>query len=150
MTSRFGFAAAAALLLASSLSGAASAEEHEVKMLNTNGKGKFMLFEPSFIKAKVGDTVKFIPTTKGHNAEAIPNLWPEGAEEFKGALNEEVVLKIDKPGVYGIKCLPHYPMGMIALIVAGDELPNKDQLESYKPSGTAVKRYDELKAQIGQ
>lgn len=149
MTRRFGLVAAA-LFLAGSLAGAASAEEHEVKMLNTNGKGKFMLFEPEFIKAKVGDTVKFIPTTKGHNAEAIADLWPEGAGEFKGKLNEEVVLTIEKPGVYGIKCLPHYPMGMIALIVAGDELPNKDQLEGYKPPGTALKRYDALKAQVGQ
>lgn len=150
MTARFGFSAAAALLLAASFAGSASAEEIEVKMLNTNGKGKFMLFEPDLIKAKVGDTVKFIPTNKGHNAEAIPNLWPEGAGEFKGALNEEAVLTIERPGVYGIKCLPHYPMGMIALIVAGDELPNKDQLESYKPAGTAVKRYEVLKAQVGQ
>lgn len=149
MTSRFG-RAAVALLLSASFACGASAEEHEVKMLNTNGKGKFMLFEPEFIKAKVGDTVKFIPTAKGHNAEAIPDLWPEGAGEFKGKLNEEIVLTIEKPGVYGIKCLPHYPMGMIALIVAGDDLPNKDQLETYKPAGTAQKRYEALKAQVGQ
>jgi pseudoazurin len=149
MTSRFGLATAA-LLLAASFAGSAFAEEHEVKMLNTNGKGKFMLFEPEFLKVNVGDTVKFVPTTKGHNAEAIPDLWPEGAGEFKGKLNEEIVLTIEKPGIYGIKCLPHYPMGMIALIVAGDELPNKDQLESYKPTSTALKRYEALKAQVGQ
>lgn len=149
MTSRFG-RGAVAVLLAAVFAGPACAEEHVVKMLNNNGKGKFMLFEPEFIKAKVGDTVKFVPTTKGHNAEMIPKLWPEGAEEFAGKLNEEVVLKIEKPGVYGIKCKPHYPMGMLAMIVAGDELPNKEQLESYKPAGTAQKRYDELKAQVGQ
>ena len=119
-------------------------------MLNTNGKGKFMLFEPQFIKAKVGDTVKFVPTTKGHNAEMIPGLWPEGAGEFVGDMNQEATITIEKPGIYGIKCKPHYPMGMIAFIVAGDELPNKDQLESYKPAGTAQKRYDELKAQVGE
>ncbi|MCC7252466.1 pseudoazurin [Hyphomicrobium sp.] len=150
MISRFGLAAVAALLLAAPFAGSASAEEIEVKMLNNNGKGKFMLFEPEVIKAKVGDTVKFIPTNKGHNAEMIPDLWPEGAAEFKGKLNEEIVLTIEKPGVYGIKCLPHYPMGMIALVVAGDELPNKGQLDTYKPSGTAQKRYDALKEQVGQ
>ena len=140
---------ATALLLLGSLAAPASAEEHVVKMLNNNGKGKFMLFEPELIKAAVGDTVRFVPTNKGHNAEAIPQLWPEGAAEFKGGLNEEVVLAIEKPGIYGIKCLPHYPMGMIALVVAG-ELTNKDQLDSYAPSGPAVKRYDALKAQVGQ
>jgi pseudoazurin len=140
---------AAALLLTGSFAGIASAEEHVVKMLNNNGKGKFMLFEPSFIKAAVGDTVKFVPTNKGHNAEMIPDLWPEGAGEFKGELNQEVVLTIDKPGIYGIKCHPHYPMGMLGMIVAG-EPTNKAQLDTYKPAGTAQKRYDELKAQVGQ
>lgn len=150
MTTRLGFAAAAALLTATLLAGPASAEEHVVKMMNANGKGKFMLFEPEFIKANVGDTVKFVPTNKGHNAEMIPDLWPEGAAEFKGKLNEEIVLTIEKPGVYGIKCLPHYPMGMIGLVVAGDDLPNKGQLETYKPAGTAQKRYDALKEQVGK
>ncbi|MDQ8697474.1 pseudoazurin [Hyphomicrobium sp. LHD-15] len=150
MTTRFGLIAAVSMVLAGSFAGAASADEIEVKMLNNNGKGKFMLFEPDFIKAKVGDTIKFVPTNKGHNAEAIPAIWPEGGGEFVGELNKEVVLKIEKPGVYGIKCKPHYPMGMIALIVAGDELPNKDQLESYKPAGTAEKRYLELKEQVGK
>lgn len=149
MTSRFGFAAAAAFLLATSLAGAASAEEHVVKMMNANGKGKFMLFEPEFIKANVGDTVKFVPTNKGHNAEMIPDLWPEGAAELKGELNQEIVLTVDKPGIYGIKCLPHYPMGMLAMVVAGD-LTNKAQLDSYAPPGSAQKRLDALKEQIGK
>lgn len=147
MTSRFAGLAALALALASS-AGSATAEEHVVKMLNNNGKGKFMLFEPDFIKAKPGDTVKFVPTNKGHNAEAILDLWPEGAGEFKGELNHEAVLTVEKPGIYGIKCLPHYPMGMIAFVVVGDEPPNKGQLETYKPAGTAMKRYEELKAQV--
>jgi pseudoazurin len=142
--------AAAVLAFACAFAGPASADEIEVKLLNSNGKGKFMLFEPEFIKAKVGDTVKFIPTTKGHNAEMIPDLWPEGAGEFVGEMNTEAVIKIEKPGIYGIKCKPHYPMGMIAFIVAGDELPNKSQLETYKPAGTAQKRYDALKEQVGK
>ena len=100
-------------------------------MLNNNGKGKFMLFEPDVVKAAVGDTVKFVPTDKGHNAVTMPEIWPEGAGEIQGELNQEIVLTLDKAGVYGIKCLPHYPMGMIALIVAG-EPANAAQLDSYK------------------
>jgi pseudoazurin len=142
-------AAVASAMLITAVSGAASAEDHVVKMLNNNGKGKFMLFEPSVIKAKVGDTVKFVPTNKGHNAEAIPALWPEGAGEFKGELNAEAVLTLDKPGIYGIKCLPHYPMGMMALIQAGDAT-NAAQLDTYKPAATAEKRYEELKAELAK
>jgi pseudoazurin len=142
-------AAVASAMLITAVSGAASAEEHIVKMLNNNGKGKFMLFEPGVIKAKVGDTVKFVPTNKGHNAEAIPALWPEGAAEFKGEMNTEAVLTLDKPGIYGIKCLPHYPMGMMALIQAGDAT-NAAQLDTYKPAATAEKRYEELKAELAK
>lgn len=125
----------------------AFAAEHVVKMRNNNGKGKFMLFEPDVVKAAVGDTVKFVPTDKGHNAEAIPEIWPQGAGEFKGELNQEVVLTLDKAGIYGIKCLPHYPMGMMALVVAG-EPANAAQLDSYKPSSSAEKRFLELKGQV--
>jgi pseudoazurin len=125
----------------------AAATEHVVKMRNNNGKGKFMLFEPDVVKAAVGDTVKFVPADRGHNAEAIPEIWPEGAGEFKGEINQEAVLTLDKAGIYGIKCLPHYPMGMMALIVAG-EPANAAQLDSYKPSSSAEKRFLELKAQV--
>jgi pseudoazurin len=147
MISRLALAATLAFAAATAQSSGASAEEHVVKMLNNNGKGKFMLFEPDVVKAAVGDTVKFVPTSKGHNAEMIPEIWPEGVPEFKGDLNQEIVLTLEKPGVYGIKCLPHYPMGMMAMIVAG-EPANAAQLDSYKPAGTAEKRFLELKAQI--
>jgi len=149
MTLRVANAISAALLIVLPFGASASAEEHVVKMMNANGKGKFMLFEPEFIKANVGDTVKFVPTQKGHNAETVPGLWPEGAAELKGELNQEVVLTVDKPGIYGIKCHPHYPMGMLAMVVAG-ELTNKAQLDSYTPPGSAQKRYDALKEQVGK
>jgi pseudoazurin len=149
MISRFARFAVLALVVVALNSPGPSAEEHVVKMRNNNGKGKFMLFEPDVVKAAVGDTVKFVPTDKGHNAVTMPEIWPEGATEVEGALNEEVVLTLDKAGVYGIKCLPHYPMGMMALIVTG-EAANAAQLDSYKPAGTAEKRFLELKAQVGQ
>lgn len=151
MLSRFTRTLASSFVMLGTLAASATAEEIVVEMLNTDGEGKRMLFKPDFIKANVGDTVKFVPTQMPHNAEAIPELWPEGVEPLKGGINEEVVLKIEKPGVYGIKCLPHYTMGMIALIVAGDEQPNKDQLDAYKPKGKeSQKRFEEFKAQAAQ
>ncbi len=38
---------------------------------------------------------------------------------------------------------------MIGMVVAGD-LPNKPQLDSYKPPSSAEKRYEALKGQAGQ
>jgi pseudoazurin len=46
-------------------------------------------------------------------------MVPEGATPFAGKVNQDVTVTFDKPGVYGVKCLPHYGMGMVALIVVG-------------------------------
>ena len=124
------------------MSTAAEAEEHVVKMLNKSGT-KFMQFEPAFVKAAPGDTVKFVPTDKSHSAETIPEMWPEGAEKFKGGINQEVTLKVDKEGVYGVKCMPHYAMGMVALIQVGKPT-NLDAAKAHKAPAGAAKHFEEL------
>ena len=35
------------------------------------------------------------------------------------AANQEIAVTFEQAGVYGIKCLPHYGMGMVAMIVVG-------------------------------
>ena len=98
--------------------GVATAAEIEVKMLNKGAEG-LMVFEPALVKIEPGDTVKFIATDKGHNAESIKGMMPADAAPFVGKNNEDVTVAFDKAGVYGVKCLPHYGMGMVALIVVG-------------------------------
>ena len=56
-----------------------------------------MVFEPALSKVAVGDTVTFIPTDKGHNAETIPGMMPEGAKAFKGKINQEIAVTFDAP-----------------------------------------------------
>lgn len=126
---------------------AVTAAEHEIKIKNTNGKGKFMVFEPDFLKVAPGDTVKFTLVDKNHNAEAIKEVWPEGVEPLKGEMNADAEFVVEKPGYYGIKCHPHYTMGMVALIVAG-EPTNKAQLDAFVAPGGAKKRWDELVKQL--
>jgi pseudoazurin len=109
----------AALAGAVSLTGAADAAEIQVKMLNKGAEGA-MVFEPALVKIAPGDTVKFIATHKGHNAELIDAMLPEGAAKFAGKIDEEIAVTFEKPGVYGYKCKPHYGMGMVGLIVVGD------------------------------
>jgi pseudoazurin len=101
-----------------SLSSVAFAAEHQVLMLNTNATG-MMVFEPALINVAVGDTVTFIPKDKGHNAESVEGLAPTGAASFKGDMNSEVTVTIDKEGVYVIQCQPHSIMAMVGVIVAG-------------------------------
>ena len=108
----------AAVLAMVAAGGAAMAAEVEVKMLNKGTEG-MMVFEPALVSIQPGDTVKFVAADKGHNVEAIDGMVPEGAVPFVGKINEEVVVAFDKPGVYGIKCKPHYAMGMVGMIVVG-------------------------------
>ena len=100
------------------LAGPAMAAEIQVKMLNRGTDG-VMVFEPALVKIEPGDTVKFVATDKGHNAETIKGMFPADSTPFAGKLGEDVNVTFDKPGVYGVKCLPHYGMGMVALIVVG-------------------------------
>jgi pseudoazurin len=95
-----------------------SAKDITVQMRNQGAAG-MMVFEPGFVQAKVGDTVHFVPTDLGHNAETIPGILPDGVEPSKGAISKEFVLRLSKPGLYGVRCMPHYSMGMVALVQAG-------------------------------
>ena len=96
----------------------AAAKDITVHMKNKGADGA-MVFEPSFVKAAPGDVIHFQPTDPSHNAETISTMLPAGATPMKGAMNKEAVLTVSKPGLYGIKCMPHYSMGMVALVQVG-------------------------------
>src|SRR5262245_48182915 len=80
----------------------AGAAEFEVKMLNKGAEGA-MVFEPALVKIEPGDTVRFLPTDKTHNAESIAGMLPDGAGKFAGKINEEITVTFEQPGIYGIK-----------------------------------------------
>jgi len=115
------------------MGGAAFAETFEVQMLNKGTDGERMVFEPGFVRAAPGDTIKFIATDKGHNAETAKGMVPDGAEGFKGRINEEIEVTLETEGVYGVLCKPHYAMGMVMTIAVGDVEPADDFLEGRVP-----------------
>ena len=125
----------------------ALAADHQVQMLNKGAEGP-MVFEPAFLQVEVGDTVTFVPVDKGHDVVSLPDMLPEGVEEFESKLNEEYVLTIEKPGLYGVKCKPHLPMGMVALIQAGGDASNYDALAEGKLPKKARERMDAALAQV--
>lgn len=112
------------LTLAASLSACltvtAFAETHEVQMLNRGEGRETMVFSPSFLRVAPGDTVKFVATDRGHTAESDDALWPEGVELFQGKINEEVEVTFEREGLYGVRCKPHYAMGMVMTVAVGD------------------------------
>lgn len=124
----------------------ALAANFDVTMLN-KGEAGAMVFEPAFVKVAPGDTVTFIPTDKGHNAETIKDMLPEGAEAFKGGMNKEIVVTFTVPGAYGIKCQPHFAMGMVALVVVGDAPANLEAVKAVKTPKKVQERFEPLFAQ---
>ncbi|MCA0274566.1 MAG: pseudoazurin [Proteobacteria bacterium] len=142
---RHAFVVAAAFAVAL-LAGAAQAADHQVQMLNKGEKGA-MVFQPDFIVAAPGDTVTFVPTDKSHDAESIKDMIPEGATPFKGKMNEQITVTLDKEGIYGVKCTPHYGMGMVALVVVGKPT-NLEQAKAVKQTGKAKKVFEALLAQV--
>jgi pseudoazurin len=130
------------------LTTAANAENFEVKLLNKGTDGA-MVFEPAFVQAAVGDTVTFISTDKGHNVEGIEGMLPEGVEAFKSGMGEDFVLTLTAEGLYGVKCTPHYSMGMVALIQAGAPV-NLDAATAVTQKGKAKARFEPLFTQVTQ
>lgn len=124
---------------------AAQAKTIEVKMVN-NSKSGIMAFEPGYVKAEPGDTIKFIPTDLSHSSSSA--LIPAGASPWVGKLNKPVSVTLKKDGVYIFKCDPHLPMAMVGVVQVGKPVNldaakaeaktmaakfamNKDRLEKY-------------------
>ena len=130
-----------ALALGALLAVPAVAETHEVKMLNKGEEGR-MVFEPAFLRISEGDTVRFLATDKGHNAESIDGMTPDGTVPFAGKINEEIEVTLDTTGVYGVMCKPHYAMGMVMTIAVGDVAePHAGFLEGRIPR-KAMERFE--------
>jgi pseudoazurin len=113
-------------------------------MLN-RGEAGTMIFEPAFLRLAAGDTVTFLASDRGHNAESVPTMTPEGGAEFAGRINEEIVVTFDVEGLYGVKCKPHYAMGMVMTIAVGDvtEVPDA-YLEGRIPRGAKARFEEQL------
>lgn len=135
----------AAALGALALTPAALAEDHEIQMRNVGSDGQSMVFEPAYLEIAPGDTVTFVNAQGAHNAQSIDTMLPEGAESFVGGMNQDVSFTPTEAGLYGIKCLPHYGAGMVALIKVGDgEAPNFDAASGVRHPGRARTRFEAL------
>lgn len=127
------------------LGSAANAETFEVHMLNKGADGERMVFEPAFVQAAPGDTIRFIPTDKGHNAEVNKGMLPDGAEAFSGKINQDFEVTLDVEGLYGVICKPHFSMGMVMTIAVGEVDAPADFLAGRVPP----KAKERFEAQLG-
>ena len=122
------------------VSTAAFAEDTTVEMLNKRDDGAKMVYSEDITRIEVGDTVTWVPTSKGHNVEFIAG--PEGWEApKKSKLSKEVAITFDGPGVYLYQCTPHKTMGMIAVVVVGE---GDNDISDAKVRGKSKKKLQKL------
>ena len=123
------------------------AADTTVEMLNKRDDGAKMVYSEDITRIDVGDTVTWVPTSKGHNVEFIagPDRWKKPK---KSKNSKEVAITFDTPGIYYYWCTPHKGMGMIALVVVGDDTSNMASIVKAKAMGKSKKKLKELLGQL--
>jgi pseudoazurin len=126
------------------LTAPAFAADTTVEMLNKRDDGAKMVYSEDITRIDVGDTITWVPTSKGHNVEFIagPDGWKAPK---KSKLNKEVEMTFDTPGVYLYQCSPHKSMGMIAIVVVGD---GDNDISKAKVKGKSKKKLKALLAEL--
>ena len=122
----------------------AFAADITVEMLNKRDSDNAkMVYSEDISRIDVGDTINWIATTKNHNVHF--KAGPEGWEIPKRSkMNKDYSYTFDTPGIYYYECTPHKSMGMIALIVVGDDISNKDAIAKVKVFGKSKKKLKAL------
>jgi len=120
------------------------AADISIDMLNKRDDGAKMVYSEDIARIDVGDTITWLPTSKGHNVEFIAG--PEGWEApKKSKLSKEYSYTFDTPGVYLYQCTPHKSMGMIAVVVVGD---GDNDISKAKVKGKSKKKLKEILEQL--
>jgi pseudoazurin len=119
---------------------------HSVLMLNAacGDSNTPNVFEPAILRIKTGDSVTFISTDTGHNSASKWGMIPEGATAWNGAIDKSLTVDFAVPGIYGYLCLPHYEMGMVGLVVVGDDLSNLNAAKKVRHPGGARRAFGAL------
>jgi len=129
------------------LSVPAFAADTTIEMLNKRDDGAKMVYSEDVARIDVGDTITWVPTSKGHNVHFLAG--PEGWEIPKKSKNgKEVAITFDAPGVYLYQCTPHATMGMIALVVVGEDMTNLDDIKAMKMRGKSKKKMKALLSEL--
>ena len=125
----------------------AYAEDITIEMLNKDSAGNKMVYSNELARINTGDTITWVPTSKGHNVEFIAG--PEGWKKPKKSKNsKEVAITFDTPGIYYYWCTPHKGMGMIGLVVVGDDTSNMATIVKAKAMGKSKKKLKKLLGEL--
>jgi len=114
-----------------------------IEMLNKRDDGAKMVYSEDIARVDAGDTITWVPTSKGHNVEFIagPDGWDAPRKSKNG---KEVNITFDTPGVYLYQCTPHKSMGMIGFVVVGDDKSNLEAIKKLRFSSKSKKMAPDL------
>lgn len=89
-------------------------------------------------KIDVGDTIEWLPKNEGHNVEFFAG--PEISLPLKSEMDQTYSVVFSTPGVYLYGCTPHANMGMLGLIIVGNDLHNLESIKqtALSPIGQSV------------
>ena len=124
------------------LTSSAYAADMTIDMLNKNADGERMVYSTEVARVAVGDTITWLPASKGHNVHFISA--PDGVELIKSKMNKEFSFTFEKEGIYLYQCTPHKSMGMIALVIDGENTDNIDSAKKAKVVGKSKKKLKKL------
>ena len=128
-------------IIFSLFSSLAIAETHTIEMLNKLGKER-MVYSEKVISIKVNDEITWKSVDKGHNVEFIG--MPKSASKYKSKISKDAKYTFTQPGIYLYQCTPHKAMGMIGLVVVGEDKNNLDKIRKVKVYGKSKKLLKKL------
>ena len=124
------------------LTSSAYAADMTIDMLNKNADGERMVYSKEIARIAVGETITWLPASKGHNVHFISA--PDGVDLIKSKMNKEFSFKFEIEGIYLYQCTPHKSMGMIALVIVGENTDNIDSAKKAKVVGKSKKKLKKL------
>ena len=84
-----------------------------------------------------GDTIEWLPKKEGHNVEFLagPKM---NSLPTKSEIDEVHSVVFTVPGVYLYGCTPHRNMGMLGLIIVGNDFHNLEKIKNIQLSHVAT------------
>lgn len=85
----------------------------------------------------IGDTIEWLLKNKGHNVEFLagPKMDALPAKSEIDAFHSVV---FEVPGIYLYQCTPHGNMGMLGLVVVGNDFQNLEDIKKIQLSRVAT------------
>jgi pseudoazurin len=115
----------ATLIASVAFARSANASETTVHIMNRDPKTNIsFLYSPGVVRVAPGDTVNWVSTNTMHNVTFVSGGVPSGVPQFTSGFQTLISYKFSKPGIYFYKCGPHFALGMVGVVVVGNDRSN--------------------------